>query len=175
MLKVEGSNFDWKNIPLGACLEGNALDAYYTAKIYGRLLEEVRAQKLEKLYEKLISPLSSIFAEMEYNGMLIDENELDKLGKELEELINYQKELLLKSDRIPEGMNLSGHDLLKILFSLEKDNEGKWEQITPNIGFGLYPLERTKTGQPATSEEVMDKISDMVTEEFIKRGLNEKV
>lgn len=175
MLKVEGVKFDWKNIPLGSCLEGNALDAYYTAKIYGKLLEEVQNKNLEKLYEKLISPISSVFAEMEYSGMYIDEVELEKLGKELEALIQSQKDLLLKSDRIPEGMKLSGHDLLKILFSLEKDKDDKWEQITPNIGFGLYPLERTKTGQPATSEEVMDKISDMVTEEFIRRGLNEKV
>ena len=32
MLTVEGKKFDWKNIPLIQCVEGNAKDTYATAR-----------------------------------------------------------------------------------------------------------------------------------------------
>jgi DNA polymerase I-like protein with 3'-5' exonuclease and polymerase domains len=89
MLTVEGKKFDWKNIPLIQCVEGNAKDTYATAKVYAKLLEEVRAKKLEKLYDKLISPLTVAFRDMEFEGLLIDEDKLNELDIELQKRLRW--------------------------------------------------------------------------------------
>ena len=71
MLTVEGKKFDWKNISLIQCVEGNAKDTYATAKVYVKLLEEVRHKKLEHLYEKLIAPLTVAFRDMEFSDIWV--------------------------------------------------------------------------------------------------------
>ena len=37
MLTKENSRVDWNNIDLAECLEGNAMDAYFTLKIFNLL------------------------------------------------------------------------------------------------------------------------------------------
>ena len=85
MLTVDKSTkFDWKNIPFVQCSEGNAMDTYFTLKVYGRLLEELQGKGLETLYEKLISPLTIAFRDIEFDGLLIDEDKVASLKSELE-------------------------------------------------------------------------------------------
>jgi DNA polymerase I-like protein with 3'-5' exonuclease and polymerase domains len=142
--------------------------------VYGKLLKEVQEKKLEKLYEKLISPLSVVFRDIEYEGMLIDENKLQELKVQLGDMIVENRETLLKSDRVPPGMNLSSNEqLCLLLFSLQKDAEGEWV-INDEYGFGLYPFEYTNKGQPSTNMETLTKIKSMVEEEYVKRGLSGK-
>tara|TARA_Y100000004_G_scaffold142665_1_gene162266 strand:+ start:851 stop:1375 length:525 start_codon:yes stop_codon:yes gene_type:complete len=171
MLTVEGKNFDWKNIPLIQCADGNAKDTYATAKVYAKLLEEVRQKKLEKLYEKLIAPLTVAFLNMEYEGLLIDEDKMNELDVQLQEKIKLADTALRDAAGLEEGTNLnSTSQLVKVIYSFVKDEKGEWIQIE-DFGLGLYPFEFTKKGAPSTNEETLSKVKSMVEEEFAARGL----
>ena len=52
---------------------------YETKNIFEEKLKE---EKLLDLFEKIEMPLSKVLGDMEYNGVLIDQNELNKLGEE---------------------------------------------------------------------------------------------
>jgi DNA polymerase I-like protein with 3'-5' exonuclease and polymerase domains len=174
MLTVDKSTkFDWKNIPFVECADGNAMDTYFTVKVYSKLLEELQAKNLETLYEKLISPLTLAFRDIEFEGLLIDENKVAELKVELESKIEEAESALLASDRIPDDINLrSNQALCKVLFSMEKNKKtGEWD-IDEDVGFGLYPFEWTKGGQPSTNQETLSKVESMITEEYVRRGLN---
>lgn len=177
MLTVEHANtFDWKNIPLKDCLDGNALDTYFTAKVYHRLLEDVQKKDLEYLYEKLISPLTSVFLDIEMRGILIDQDRLDEIDKELEGKIEEVEEELLSSPYIKEGTNLgSTNDLCKVLYSLDKvkNDKGVFDWlILEDEGFGLFPFKYTAKGAPSTNEEAIVAMAEMVEEEYVRRGLS---
>jgi len=171
MLTVDGKKFDWKNIPLMQCADGNAKDTYATAKVYAKLLEEVRQKKLEKLYEKLISPLTIAFRDMEYAGLLIDEDKLNELDVELEEKIRLADIALREAAGLGEEDNLnSTAQLVNIIYSFKKDEKGEWVQVD-DFGLGLYPFDFTKKGAPSTNEETLTKVKIMVEEEYARRGL----
>ena len=173
MLSVKNaSKFDFKNIPLKDCVEGNAKDTDLTARVYAKLLEEVKEKGLEKLYEKLISPLSLVFRDMEFEGLLIDEAKLNQLDQELQEKIKHADADLRLAAGLEEGTNLnSTTQLINVIYSFFKDDEGKWMQ-SDDFGLKLYPFEFTKKGAPSTNEETLSKVKSMVEEEYISRGLN---
>ncbi len=172
MLSVNNaSKFDFKNIPLMACVEGNAKDTNVTARVYVKLLQEVREKKLEGLYEKLISPLAIAFRDMEYEGLHIDEEKLNQLDLELQEKISIADKDLRKAAGLEDDTNLnSTTQLISVIYSFAKSDEGEWLQ-SEDFGLGLYPFEFTKKGAPSTNEETLSKVKNMVEEEYISRGL----
>jgi len=172
MLTVNENDFDWTNIPLKFCAEGNAKDTYATAKVYAKLLDEIRQKKLEKLYEKLIAPLTVAFRDMEFEGLLIDEAKLDELDIQLQDKIKESDSALREAANLEEGTNLnSTNQLIKVIYSFEKNKEGQWVQVE-DFGLGLYPFDFTGKNAPSTNEETLAKVKDMVGEEFVSRGLN---
>tara|TARA_R100001509_G_scaffold164007_1_gene140089 strand:- start:195 stop:728 length:534 start_codon:yes stop_codon:yes gene_type:complete len=172
MLTVEGKKFDWKNIPLNFCAEGNAKDTYGTARVYHKLLQELEERKLGKLYEKLIAPLTIAFRDIEYEGLEIDEQKLEELGKELLDKIEKAERALRDAAKLDDEINLnSTKDLIKIIFSLEKKGKDKQYTLMEDFGLGLYPFQFTKKGAPSTNEETLVKVAQMVEEEFMSRGL----
>ena len=163
MLSVKNATkFDFKNIPLMDCVEGNAKDTNVTARVYVKLLHEVREKKLEGLYEKLISPLAIAFRDIEYEGLLIDVEKLDQLDLELKDKIKI-------ADRDLRNLN-STTQLISVIYSFAKSESGEWLQ-SEDIGLGLYPFEFTKKGAPSTNEETLSKVKNMVEEEFVSRRL----
>lgn len=172
------NNFDWKNISLKDCLDGNSADTHFTAKVYAKLLDEIQDRGLEKLYEKLISPLTTVFRDIELTGIDVDPVRLAELKDELEIAIAETKIHLMDSPLIPPEINLASNlDLCKVLFSIEKekdvDGDPVWN-IIEDIGFGLYPFKYTGKGAPTTDAEVIKKMHEMVEEEYVKRGLSGK-
>jgi DNA polymerase I-like protein with 3'-5' exonuclease and polymerase domains len=169
----KSTKFDWRNIPFMECVEGNAMDTYFTAKVYGHLLDKLKEKKLDKLYEKLIAPLTLAFRDMEFAGLMIDESKVDELKVELLDKIEKAEMVLKATDRIPDDINLgSNQQLCKVLFSMEHNKETNEWDIDDSIGFGLYPFEWTKGNQPSTNEETLTKVKRMVEEEYVRRGLN---
>lgn len=174
LTKDNATKVDWTKIPILECMEGNALDAYYTVKIYNKLIEDVKTKRLEKLYDKLISPLTPILAEMEYEGLLIDTNKLADLKQQILTKLDQLKASFNTIDFIPSGVNFdSSHDLIKILYSLERDDKKEW-QVSESYGFGLYPFSKTDKGQPQTNDETLVQLKDIVEKEYSRRGLNVK-
>ena len=93
------------------------------------LLEDIKKNKLEDLYEKIEGPLIKVLAEMEYKGIAIDKDYLKLLIKQ------YDKEI---NQLINEIYELSG----------EKFNINSPQQLA-NILFNKLKLEyskKTKTG-----------------------------
>jgi DNA polymerase I-like protein with 3'-5' exonuclease and polymerase domains len=177
MLTVDNANkFDWKTIPLADCLKGNAMDTFYTIRIFHKLLDTLKEKKVDILYERLISPSIPVFRDMEYEGLLIDTNKLAELKEKIQVKIKVLEENLHKSKGLPPNVNLnSDQHLVRILFSLVKDKKTKEWVVDPDYGFGLYPFNRTKTGQPQTNDETLVMLKDMIEEEYSRRGLNCKV
>jgi len=175
MLTVEGKKFDWKNIPLNFCVEGNAKDTYGTARVYHKLLQELEERKLGKVYERLIAPLTMAFRDMEYEGLLIDQDKLEELGAQLDSRIEKAERALRDAADLDDEINLnSTKDLIKIIFSLEKKDKEKEYTVIEDFGLGLYPFHFTKKGAPSTNEETLVKVGQLVGDEFTSRGLKDE-
>ena len=173
MLTVENNTkFDWANIEMMPCLRGNAMDTYYTVKVYAKLIEEIQKKNLENLYLNLISPLSVVFRDIEFEGMLIDTDKLAEIKDQLAQKIQEVESYLMSSPRIPEGTNLaSNQQLCQVLFSLRKNKDKEWE-VNDESGFGLYPFAYTTKDQPATNDETLMKMKELVDKEYVKRGFS---
>lgn len=171
MLTVDGKNFNWKTIGLADCLRGNAIDSYFTLKIYRKLKDEIEKLGLTKLYEKLIAPLTVLFRDLESDGILIDPVKLASLKKDIGSAMERLEGEVKSLPSVPKDANLaSNDDLIQIFYSLKKSPEG-WV-IDESSGFGLYPPSRTKNGQPQTDEETLKTLKDLLDEELVRRKLN---
>jgi len=70
-------------MPLSDCCEGNALDSYFTLKLFDLIYEKLGEGSMLKLIEQVVMPSLEVFAEMEYEGLDVDTDVLQKVGKEL--------------------------------------------------------------------------------------------
>jgi DNA polymerase I-like protein with 3'-5' exonuclease and polymerase domains len=173
MIIQKEAKFDWTKIPLNFCVEGNAKDTYGTARVYHKLLQELEERKLGKLYDKLIAPLTMAFRDMEFEGLLIDEEKLEELGVELADKIEKAEAALRAAASLGDDINLnSTKDLIKVIFSLERNKETNKYEVIEDFGLGLYPVEFTKKGAPSTNVETLVRVGQMVEEEFMARGLS---
>lgn len=172
MLSVKDKkNFDYRNINLVDCLEGNALDTYFTLKIFKILEQKLDDRSLLPFYEYLISPLTGLLAEIEAYGLLISEPELDKLDIDILTKLDSILSEIHELDEIREEDNLASTiNLMRILFSLKK-NEKKEYCIVEGVGFGMYPPHQTEGGDPATHKEALGTLRDNLNTEIHKRKL----
>ena len=70
-------------MPLSDCCEGNAMDSYFTLKLFNLICEKMEGEPMFKLIEEIMMPSLEIFSEIEYNGMDVDPSVLDDVGKSL--------------------------------------------------------------------------------------------
>ena len=158
MLTVRKKNFDWANIPLVECLEGNAMDTHYTLKLYQKFWEEVEANGMEKIITHLLSPATELFAESEFKGIDIDEEALDQEGNNLLRAVLNAEEVARQFREVPTDSNLrSSDDLADVLYFLED-------------GFTLYPADLTDKGKPSTSTPTLKLLQRFINEELDRRG-----
>jgi DNA polymerase I-like protein with 3'-5' exonuclease and polymerase domains len=168
MLTVDSKNFDWKNIPLGDCLEGNAKDANLTLKIF-HVLESKLDPALINFYKYVITPITSIFTDLEYRGILIDPNSLEAIGTRMKKHMEKLELDLLESSPIENPNFASNEDLIKILFSLKKVGKS-WE--VDNVGFGVFPPALTEKGQPSVDADTLSDLKNLIDKEVVKRGIH---
>jgi len=172
MLTVENSTkFDWKTIGLVDCLEGNAIDTYFTFKVFDRLKDELEKRDLILFYEKILSPVSILSDTIEFDGLIISTEELDNLDIQITEKLNSINAHLHKIVNDDSINFASNKDLTKVLFSLEKNNEtGEYDII--DSGLGLYSPQRTEADAPSTEAETLRIIRDHLMGEILNRGLH---
>jgi len=132
------------------------MDAYFTLKLF-HLIES----KLEKptllLLEESLSPANPIFAEMEYEGMLVDKDKLGEVGKALKDKNIEDNDQLYEYSQVKKADNLaSNKDLIEILYT----REGSFE---------VYPPDRTAKGAPSVSAPTLKLLLEYVNEELSKR------
>jgi len=155
MLTVsDPKNFDWANLSLTDCLEGNAYDAYATIHVFFKLIEKLndKTPKLMHLMEELVMPAFPMFIEMERKGLHVDLNRLKELDKEIKQDILEKEDSLHFYPQVKDVDNLnSTKDLIKILYTRED-------------GFGLFPPQLTPKEQPSVAADTLKIILAQISE-----------
>ena len=157
MLTIQNpKTFDWSSMSLADCCEGNAMDTYFTLKLF-YLIESKLEEATLRLLEEVISPSNTIFSEMEYEGMLVDRDTLDSVGKILKDKNIQDNDDLYGYEQVQKSDNLSSNmDLIEILYT----REGSFE---------TYPPDKTAKGKPSVSAPTLKLLLEYVNEELAKR------
>jgi len=159
MLTVNNpKTFDWANMPLSDCLEGNAADAYFTLKIFNKIEESLTQMGMDNILSNLIMPSLPMFVEMEHRGMDVNEDKLKTVGKHLSDKNIDEEDNLYTFSEVVNSDNLSSNnDLIEILYT----REGSFE---------LYPPDRTEKGSPSVSAPTLKLLLGQIDSELEKRG-----
>ncbi|UBB90500.1 DNA polymerase I [Candidatus Kaistella beijingensis] len=118
-------------------------DADVTWQLYEIFAPQLKKENLEDLFYKVEMPLMKVLAKMELEGISLDKNWLEQESKDLESDIRELEKKIFEFAGEEFNMN-SPKQLGEILF--EK------MQLDPKA-------KKTKTGQYATSEDVLQKLS----------------
>ena len=159
MLTIKNpKTFDWANMALSDCCEGNAADSYFTLKLFDLIEDKIRDLGMEKIISQLIMPSLSTFSQMEYEGMQVSEDKLKEVGRQLRVANIEEEDGLYNFDQVETSDNLSSNlDLIEILYT----REGAFE---------LYPPDRTGKGSPSVSAPTLKLLLEHIEEELKKRG-----
>ena len=159
MLTIENpSKFDWANMPLSDCCEGNAMDSYFTLKLFDLMCEKMEGQPMYKLLDKVVMPSLETFADMEYHGLDVDPKVLESVGRDLGAKNMDEEDFLYSCKGVTKTDNLSSNnDLIDILYTREE-------------GMGLYPPDKTAKGKPSVSAPTLKLLLDHIEEELKTRG-----
>ena len=122
--------------------EYNALDVYYTHKLYLKFIKEIKEDPaLYRFYLEVVIPASVYFRDIEAQGVFID---LNRLGEVETHLRDKSEKLQAELDAIKPGINWNSTKQVSNFLFRE---------------LGLNPLETTKSGAFSTSESVMQRLA----------------
>ncbi len=140
-------------VPLDLAAPYAAEDADITLRLNNAMEPQIRAMGLESLYREVELPLVEVLAELEYNGIAVDPDELDRQRERLEHEIDRIKAEIHDAAMETLGYTFdidSPKQLSKALFNKPSDDPP---------GLGLRPIKKTKTGY-STDAEVLQKLVD---------------
>ena len=159
MLTIDNpSKFDWANMDLSDCCEGNAMDTYFTLKLFDLIMDKLDGQPVMKLIENVVMPSLETFAEMEYNGLDVDPTTLESVGKQLRSTNIEEEDFLYTCKSVTKTDNLSSNnDLIEILYTRED-------------GMELYPPDKTAKGKPSVSSPTLKLLLEHIDTELESRG-----
>jgi DNA polymerase I-like protein with 3'-5' exonuclease and polymerase domains len=159
MLTIDNpSKFDWANMDLSDCCEGNAMDTYFTLKLFDLIMDKLDGQPVMKLIENVVMPSLETFAEMEYNGLDVDLTTLEAVGKQLRSTNMDEEDFLYTCKSVTKSDNLSSNnDLIEILYTRED-------------GMELYPPDKTAKGKPSVSAPTLKLLLEHIDKELESRG-----
>ena len=158
MLTIKNpKTFDWANMALSDCCEGNAADSYFTLKIFNLISEMLSEMRMDNILEKLIMPSLPMFVEMEHRGMDVSMKQLGIVGKHLRSSNINEEDTLYSYKEVKKSDNLSSNnDLIEILYTRED-------------AFEMYPPDRTGKGSPSVSAPTLKLLLAQIEEELKKR------
>ncbi len=134
-------------VPLDTAAEYAAEDADVSLRLYHALMPQL-AGDLRELFDDVEMPLVAVLAELEFNGILCDPDELDRQRERLQTRIEeLQAELEAAAPR-PFSPD-SPKQLSGVLFNKPDDAEP---------GLGIKPIKKTKTGY-STDAETLEKLA----------------
>ena len=158
MLTVNNpKNFDWSSMSLHDCAKGNALDAYFTLKLFHICEEKLQEYGMLGLYENLMAPATEAFKDMEYAGLDVSQERLKMVGKELFEKNVDQADSLYAFKQVNKEDNLSSNNhLIEVLYTREG-------------GFNHYPPDKTAKGSPSVSAPTLKLLLEQIENELRTR------
>jgi len=149
--------FNWSEMSLHDCCEGNAYDTHFTLKLFYLITEKLEELGLTNLVENVFVPATEAFSEMEYEGLDVDMKQLEVVGRQLSNKNINQEDGLYDFDQVQKIDNLaSNHDLAGILYTRER-------------GFEFYPPDRTANGAPSVSAPTLKLLLEQINEELKSR------
>jgi len=132
-----------REVPVELVKEYAAEDADITLQLYEKLMPLLKENGVEKLFYEIEMPLVPVLSRMEANGVKIDTENLQQISEEFGKEIHKIEEEIYTLAGMPFNI-ASPKQLGEILFErLRIDEKAK----------------KTKTGQYATGEEVLQKLS----------------
>ena len=126
-----------------------AEDADVTMQLEEHLRPQLNRLGLTELYEKTELPLLEVLAELEFNGIIVDPDELDRQRVRIQVRIDELRQAVIDEAPHPFSPD-SPKQLAAALFNKSTDEPP---------GLGLKPLKKGKTG-PSTNVEVLTKMSE---------------
>ena len=158
MLTVSNPNkFDWAAMPLDECCQGNALDAYFTLRLFEICEEKLKEKGMLDLFQNLLSPALEVFGEMEWNGLDVCLEKTGEIGKKLRSSNIDQEDSLYLCPGVGKTDNFSSNnDLIEVLY-------------TRDDGLGLYPPDNTAKGSPSVSAPTLKILLEQIEQELGKR------
>ena len=143
---------------LSDCCEGNAIDTYFTLKLFDLIMAKLDGQPVINLIENIVMPSLETFSEMEYEGLGVDPDVLESVGRELNVKNMNEEDFLYTCNGVEKTDNLSSNnDLINILYT----REGSME---------LYPPDKTSKGKPSVSAPTLKLLLEHIDEELESRG-----
>lgn len=143
-------------VPLEQAVAYAAEDTDTSIQLCAAMLPQVRAMGMGPLLDDIEMPLVSVLAELEWNGILVDPDELDRQRDRLQARIDELRAKIddVAMDTIGRTFNPdSPKQLAGALFN-------KAEHEDP--GLGLKPIKKTKTGF-STDVEVLERLAGDIT------------
>jgi len=127
-------------------------DADVSLQLCRKMLPQVRAMGLGKLFDEVEQPLVEVLAELEWNGSLVDPAELDRQRERLQERIEGLRAQIEEEAMrtIGRGFNPDSPIQLREALFNKPDAEPP--------GLGIKATKRTKTGY-STDVEVLEKLA----------------
>ena len=143
-------------VPLEQAGPYAAEDADVSLRLHNIMAPQLEQMGLGELASRVEVPLIEVLAELEWNGILVDPNELQRQEHRLSERIaalknEIQDEAMATCGRVFEPD--SPRQLAGILFN---------KPGAADAGLGIRPLKRGKTG-PSTDAEVLEKLAQDLT------------
>ncbi|MBU6411851.1 MAG: DNA polymerase I [Planctomycetes bacterium] len=147
----EQRTFD--TVELGLATEYAAEDADVSLQLRNTLEPQIQSMGLTDLMHDLEMPLVEVLAELEYNGIHVDPDELDRQRARLQSridgiLADLKRESLAALDRVFDPD--SPKQLSVALFNKPEDDPP---------GLGIKPVKKTKTGN-STDAEVLETLGE---------------
>ena len=131
-----------REVPVELVKEYAAEDADITLQLYEKLLPLLKENGVEKLFYEIEMPLVPVLSRMEANGVKIDTENLHQISEEFGKEIHKIEEEIYELAGTPFNI-ASPKQLGEILFEKLKIDE---------------KAKKTKTGQYATGEDVLQKL-----------------
>ena len=132
-----------REVPVEQVKEYAAEDADITLQLYEKLMPLLKENGVEKLFYEIEMPLVPVLSRMEANGVKIDTENLQQISEEFGKEIRKIEEQIYQAAGTPFNI-ASPKQLGEILFEKLKIDE---------------KAKKTKTGQYATGEDVLQKLS----------------
>ena len=140
--KKSGKQLSMRDVDIEKITEYAAEDADITLQLYEHIAPQVVDEKMREVYEKIDGPLIQVLADMENDGINLDEDYLKEYSEELGGLILAQEKNIYKKAGSPFNIS-SPKQVGEILFERLK---------IP------YRWRKTSSGQYSTSEEKLTEL-----------------
>ncbi len=143
----------FETVPVDQATTYAAEDADVALQLFSMMAPQLKAMELESLFHGVEMPLVEVLAELEFNGVRVD---ADELSRQEARLVARLAEIRKELDRVSIESIARTFDpdspkqLGVVLFSKPTDDPP---------GLGLKPLKKTKTGH-STDAEVLEKLAE---------------